>query len=221
MDKGTFFRSRIFAVAAALVLAAAVLAGAGQSTVYAAYTVEGVSLPLSESGYRAGDYRGAGLCWQFAQHIYYSIWNRVFSMNAGSEDDLLRDYPGGEERRITAENARRFISAAPLGSVIRLQGTTDGPDSVKCNRHSLILLDKTETGCTVYHDWAGYASVDTFTWTQFEYQFRRTTDFGYFKYIKCPGVEALTLEYTGEETEKEMVISSKMNSVAVITEKKR
>ena len=211
------------AVGAAMVLTLAVF-GSGTfavSTQAATYTINGVTLPLSETGYRVGEYRGAGMCWQFARHIYYKIWNRFFYQGSGTEDDMLREYPSGEERRITAEHARLFISAAPLGSVIRLQSVLEGPDSTEGNRHSLILLDKNEYGCTLYHDWAGNATISTFSWAEFEYEFQHKIDFGYFKYIKYPGAKALQYSYSGETVEKEMVISSGIYSTAEIIELKR
>ena len=186
------------------------------------YVINGTVLPLSESGYVPGQYRGSGVCWEFARHIYYCIWHRLFYQNPGSDDDMLRDYPGGEERRITAEHARLFISAAPVGSVIRLQSVSTGPDSTKSNRHSLILLDKTDTGCTVYHDWSGYATIDTFTWAEFENQFRKKIDFGYFKYIKYPGAQALQYDYEGQEnTTRELVISTKIQGTVELVSTKR
>ena len=211
------------AIGAALVLTAAVFISGtfAINTQAATYTINGVTLPLSETGYREGELRGAGKCWEFARHVYYKIWNRFFYQGGGTDDDMLREYPSGEERRITAEHARLFISAAPLGSVIRLLDELEGPDTTQCNRHSLILLDKTEDGCTLYHDWAGNATISTFTWAQFEYEFQHKIDFGYFKYIKYPGAKALQYSYSGETVEKEMVISSGIYSTAEIMELKR
>ena len=134
---------------------------------------------------------------------------------------MLRDYPSGEARRITAENARIFITAAPLGSVIRLQASPYGPDSTAGNRHSLILLDKNEYGCTLYHDWSGYATINSFTWKEFENRFRTSIDFGYFKYIKYPGAKALQYEYSSEETSKELVISSRIQDTRELLMTKR
>ncbi|MBQ9032145.1 MAG: hypothetical protein IJ106_11940 [Parasporobacterium sp.] len=211
-------------IGAVLLLSAVLLtAAAGSRPAFAAspFTVNGVGLPLAEKGYRIGDYRGAGMCWEFARHIYYQIWNCFFYQGGGTEDDMLREYPSGEARRITAENARRFITAAPVGSVIRLQAVQEGPDTVKCNRHSLILLAKSEEGCTLYHDWSGYATVGTFTWQQFAEQFRYKIDFGYFKYIKYPGAKALRDDYTAVQTGKELMISSRIYHDAEILEMKR
>ena len=193
------------------------------SDVYSAekYVINGTELPLQEKGYIPGDYMGAGQCWLVAQHIYYSIWGRFFYQNPGSDDDMLRDYPLGEARRVTAANARLFISEAPVGAVIRIQEDPEGPDELKTNRHSLILLDKTEEGCTVYHCWASYSSVSTYTWKEFEKEFRYTVDFGNFKYIKYPGAKALKNDNAIYKMEKELVISSDMHRAVEITEKKR
>lgn len=209
---------------AALLLAAAVVifcTAAGPVSAAQSYTINGVTLPLEEKGYKDGDYRGAGLCWQFARHIYYNIWGCFFYLDRGGYDDMLRDYPDGESRRITTENARLFISAAPAGSVIRLQSVLEGPDSTESNRHSLILLDKTESGCTLYHDWKGYATITTCTWAQFVEQFRYEVDFGYFKYIKYPGAKALKYDYSPQEMSKELVISSRIYGSAELSLKKR
>ena len=187
----------------------------------ATYNINGTALPLSEKGYVPGQYRGAGMCWEFARHIYYNIWHCLFYQNPGSEDDMLRDYPGGEERRINAENARLFITAAPVGSVIRLQSVSTGPDSTAGNRHSLILLAKSETGCTVYHDWSGYASIDTFTWAEFENRFRTKIDFGYFKYIKYPGAQALQVDYSSDDVSRELLISARLNDTVELVATRR
>lgn len=207
-----------------LLLMMAVFVGADTFTSRAddKWTINGVSLPLDESGYRVGDYIGGGKCWQFASHIYYKIWNRVFYQDPGSDDDMLRHYPHGNARRITAENAKLLISHAPVGAVIRLQTIESGPDSTKTqSRHSLILLDKTEDGCTLYHLWSGTATISTLTWAEFEQEYRTNIDFGYFKYIKYPGAEALDFVYDGDEMEKELVISSKMYGATEIVESKR
>ena len=193
----------------------------GDETEQTQYVINDTVLPLEEEGYIPGDYRGAGMCWEFARHIYYAVWQRFFYQNPGSDDDMLREYPGGEERRISADNARLFITAAPIGSVIRLQSVSEGPDSTEGNRHSLILLDKTESGCTVYHDWSGYAAIDTFTWEEFEENFRTSIDFGYLKYIKYPGAKVLQYEYSSEDMSKELVISSRLQGTRELVVRKR
>ena len=124
-------------------------------------------------------------------------------------------------RRITADNARFFISSAPVGSVIRIQSVPDGPDSTAGNRHSLILLHKTPDYCTLYHDWKGYATISTLTWEEFEKMFRTDIDFGYFKYIKYPAARELLYDYSATEITRELLVSSRIHQTVEITEKKR
>ena len=189
---------------------------------YADYVINGVTLPLQESGFRYGDVYGASKCWYFVQHIYFRIWGRFFSPYAGTDDDILRNYPKGEMRRITASNAKLFISAAPIGSAIRLMTSPYGSDSVSStSRHSLILLAKSETGCVLYHAWAAYATVESFTWAGFENKFRVDTDFGYFKYIKCPGAKALEYKPAAQVTNNELTVTTRLENTVEFTEKKR
>lgn len=202
------------------ILAAALIIGTPLCT-RAEYRVENTLVPLAEKGYKQGDYRGSGLCWQFAQHIYYQIWGCFFYQNPGTSDDMLRSYPGGEYRRITADNARLFISAAPLGSVIRLQASPEGPDSTQGNRHSLILVDKDSEGCTLYHDWKGYSTVSVLTWEEFEQMFRTDIDFGYFKYIKYPAARELLYDSSSVEVTREMLITSRIYDTMEMVVKKR
>ena len=188
----------------------------------ASYEINGVTLPLQENGYAEGDKKGAGLCWQFASHVYYTIWHRFFYLYAGDSDDLLREVPYGEERRITAENARLFISAAPVGSVIRLQEVIEGNDTTECSRHSLILLAKNSSGCVLYHDWGGIATVSDVTWQEFEDLFVHYIDFGYFKYIKYPGAEPLKYnELSVQDMEKKLLVHAKLQCTAELTVSKR
>ena len=209
----------------AIVLIALTAVVACSSNVYVAhadYVINGVTLPLQESGYRSGDYYGAKKCWNFVQHVYYRIWGRFFSPYAGTDDDVLRNYPKGEMRRITASNAKLFISAAPVGSAIRLMTSPYGSDSVSStSRHSLILLAKSDTGCVLYHAWAATATIEGFTWATFETKFRSGTDFGYFKYIKCPGAKALEYKPSVAQTDNEMLVTAKLTGTVEFSEVKR
>lgn len=155
------------------------------------YIINETILPLQDASYQVGDYRGNGTCWAFAQHVYWAIWGETFDQNWCTEDDMLRLYPQGEDRRITAENAKTFLTAAQPGAVIRLQEDQYAPDLELGNRHSIILLDSFEEGCVLYHAWCGFATVSVCTWEDFEHMFREMVDFGYFKYIKYPNAQPL------------------------------
>lgn len=150
------------------------------------YEINGVTIPLDEDGFRIGDYRGSGTCWEFCQHVYETIWGTGFSQFGGTEDDILQLVDTGEARRISEETAREYISHALPGAVVRMQSNPDSMDANSGSRHSMIILDVTDEGCTVYHAWAGYVSIDTLTWAEMDERFCKQTDFGYFKYIKCP-----------------------------------
>ena len=204
-----------------IALTAVLVCSANVSAAHADYIINGVTVPLEEDGFRYGDYYGSKKCWDFVLHIYYTIWDRFFLPFAGTDDDVLRNYPKGEMRRITASNAKLFISAAPVGSVIRIMSTPYGADQVSStSRHSLILLEKTEYGCVLYHAWAGTATVEGFTWATFETKFRSGTDFGYFKYIKCPGAEALEYNPLAAQ-ENEMLVTARLTGTVEFTEEKR
>ena len=163
------------------------------TSTYAATTayIGDTALPLQEEGYREWDYRGSGTCWAFAQHVYWTLWGTAFTQDIRTEDDMLRYYPFGECRRITAENAEYLISRAENGSVIRLQTDPTLPDTAEQHRHSLILVSKDDNGCVLYHAWDSYVVISYYTWQQFEDVFNRRVDFGYFKYIKYPNAKAV------------------------------
>ena len=194
------------------------LSGSGNMT-YAMYSttetfeVRGVKLPLDESGYGPDEYFGPALCWQFAYHIYEQIWGTGFDMYPDSEDDMLRNYPKtAEYRRITAQNAERIISNAEPGAVIRIQSDISGPDTTEGSRHSLILVQKDEYGCTLYHSWGGISTIKYYTWYRVEEVFNHYIDFGYFKYVKFPGAGALNAD--GTMTEAAEMLSKTADELA-------
>ena len=213
---------KLIKISAVIVIVLVVAFSSNAYETYADYVINGVTLPLKESGYGYGDIYGASKCWYFVQHIYYRIWGRFFSPYAGTDDDILRNYPKGEMRRISASNAKLFISAAPLGSCIRLMTSPYGSDSVaSTSRHSLILLAKNESGCVLYHAWAAVSCVDYFSWESFESRFRYEYDYGYFKYIKCPGAKPLEYKPAVRQTENELTVTARLADTVEFTEVKR
>ena len=155
------------------------------------YTINDVYIPLQEDSYRERDYRGRGTCWEFTQHVYSTIWGTEFSQYGGTDDDMLREYPMGQARRITAQNAQYFVTNAENGAVFRIQEDPEAPDTMEGNRHSFILVAKNEKGCVLYHAWNSYTCISYLSWDQMEQIFRTDIDFGYFKYIKFPGAQPL------------------------------
>ncbi len=153
----------------------------------AEYVIQGrsseITLPLS------GLYPGARStnCWQFAQTVYKAVWGINFTGERGTGDDLLRNVPKGSARAITTENTRNYISEARLGAVIRISTYIDGDDNNGRYKHSMILIDKTDDGFTVYEGSVnGRVRIKSYTWSEFANGYFGN-HYGYYKYIKWPG----------------------------------
>ncbi|MEG1633596.1 MAG: S-layer homology domain-containing protein [Oscillospiraceae bacterium] len=157
------------------------LAPALTGAALADYEVNGLQIPLP--GYEVGAY--ANNCRTFAGEIYRLLWNAELSSYRGTDDDMLRELPEGEARRITPENTKAYISAAALGSAIRICDNIDGNDSQGTKMHSQILAQRDEEGFTVYEGNIGSrVRLKYFTWDEYVASWGRYT---YFKYIKWPG----------------------------------
>ena len=152
-------------------------------------------IPIVEDNIYYGEPRwpsyGYRECWSFAQTVYTNIWWQVFNSYAGTSDDLLRNIPRGDERRITAENAKRFLLQTEPGAVIRIGDTIQGKDNVGNKYHSQILLEKCKTGVVLYESNSYKTSIEFYTWEMYEDIYGK---YLYFKYIKFPGAYKATNE---------------------------
>ena len=155
------------------------------------YVINGVSVSRTSSSITDN-------CFTYALEIYRKIWGTDFSSDPSSSDNMLRNITSAEGRRLTAENVKKYISAAALGSVIRLTGSAYLNTSSGSVGHSQLLVQKDADGFTVlesnvtggsrekYYTWAGYVS-----W------WKQTADRDYFHYIKWPGASP----YSGQVTD--------------------
>ena len=181
------------ALSLALVLAMLVMfvpGSLGGMTVKAAstYVVRGVTVPLTDAGDRyklGGSYWN---CWEFAQTVYQRIWNTSFSSYRGTADDMLRNVPAGDSRLLTAENVKKYISAAEVGAVLRIADYIDGNDGYNDGKatkiHSQILVYKDANGFATYENRAnsvGGTSMDYLSWA--EYARRWGGAWGNYKYF--------------------------------------
>lgn len=179
-------RRKLLSVLLALCLAAALVpalsAGAQAAS---SYTVNGVTVPVA--GYEEGAV--STNCRTFAGTIYEILWGETFTSYRGTSDDLLRDVAAGSDRALTAENVKKYISAAALGATIRIGDDIDGNDSQGTKMHSQILVYKDENGFTVYEGniSGGYVRLKYFTWEGYAQSW---SAYKYFKYIKWPGAAA-------------------------------
>ena len=156
------------------------------------YQVGYATLPFVENNIYYGEpgwpSYGYRACWSFAWEVYWRIWGEGFNSFAGTDNDLLRHVGKGDERRITVDNAKRFLSAARPGAVIRISDTIEGTDTEGTKYHSQIMLEHDSTGVVIYESTNGGTWIDHYTWGSYvacygEYEF--------FKYIKFPGAEPL------------------------------
>lgn len=178
---------KVFKKTLAVLLVMVMLISTVPMALAASYTVTGkntVTIPVV--GYEPGVSHCN--CWEFAQTIYQKIWGTSFSSYRGTNDDMLRSV-GNSARSITADNTKQFISAAPLGSVIRISTVLDGNDAANTNyQHSQILIQKDENGFTVYEgNIEGKVRIKYFTWTNYASSW---ANWKYFKYIKYPNATA-------------------------------
>ncbi len=146
---------------------------------------------------------GKGECWKYANAIYKLIWKENFSNQFSSGGNMLRDL-NDDQRSISAEHTKAFISSARLGASIRIsnarkdrdpqQFAHDGvggklSDGSTKNGHNIILVAKSATGFTYIESTDAGRSTHTKTWAQFASDFAR---YKYFKYIKYPNAGAYT-----------------------------
>ena len=198
----------------------------------ASYTIEGkntVSIPIGEYTHMGPVFRdddGYGNCWAFAQMVYKKVWDTNFTYYRNTNDDMLRNVTGGAARKVTAENAKKFITAAAPGAVIRMCGEyiegSDGLNGGKTTKlHSVMLVSKDSNGCVIYDSNVNYGTEKNpdcrtrlrhYTWKEFESTFGV---FKYFKYIKWPGSEpynvSITLSNPSAVSNEGAVISAKLN----------
>lgn len=148
----------------------------------ASYQVEGVSLPLKKHPDGGRSY-GKDKCWAFAEMVYKKIWRQSLTCYRDTADDFLRGVPTGQDRAITAKNTKLFVEQIPLGANIRVADNINGGDRNGRNRHSQILVQKDESGFTVYESVNKMVRVRYYTWQQYAAKYAH---YKYFKYIKFP-----------------------------------
>ena len=160
---------------------------AGAATTYVVNGADGAVI-LPADGLEPGTW--SNNCWTFAQTVYKIIWGENFSGDRGTADDLLRSVPTGSARAITTENTRAFITAAALGSTIRISTYVDGDDNNGRYKHSMILIGKDADGFTVYEGSInGRVRIKYYTFSEFANGYFGRY-YGYYKYIKWPGAPA-------------------------------
>jgi len=129
-------------------------------------------------------HQGTNGCVKYAMAMYKIIWGSSYTNSFSESINMLRNL-SDSELTLTAEHLKKYVSAAPIGSVLRVSTpaflhSTDGWG------HSVIIVDKSETGFTVFENWNSGVYEHTYTWQSF---IDKDTDSSttYIKYIKWPG----------------------------------
>lgn len=151
------------------------------------YLIHNAILPCAINGkyYGAPDWPGYGIkaCRLFAGSVYARIWNEGFTSYAGTDDDLLSCVKNDGERKITRENAEKWIGQAEPGAVIRICDQISGNDSQGKFMHSQILVHKDAFGCVIYESRDDETNLAYYTWQEYVDQYKK---YVHFKYIKWP-----------------------------------
>ena len=149
------------------------------------YTINGVTVSLYSSSI-------TGNCYTYAMEIYRKIWGTGFSGYSSSSNDMLRNITSLEGRKLTAENVKNYISAAALGSVIRLTNSANVFSSSNGTGHSQLLVQKDANGFTLLEsNVTGGRREKYWTWSGYvQWWAVNTSNRGYFQYIEWPGAPA-------------------------------
>lgn len=146
-------------------------------------------------------------CWAYANNIYTKIWGEGVSASI-STNNLLSGL-SVEEKRLTEDNLKEYISYAALGSAIRLTSYSGLYDAYDFVGHSQVIVQKDENGFTVleggmscpgarrehYYTWAEYCRV----WSSPNYH--------YIKYIVWPNAVSVS----DIDTEKQEALVTHMD----------
>lgn len=144
-------------------------------------------------------------CWQYAWNLYKYIWGSSFTSYRTENTNYLRNLSAAD-LTISADHLQKYISKAPLGSVLRFSSSaTFNSDDNDGLGHSAILVGKSATGFTVCEGgYLGTCHEGTLSFTEAA---RQLINEGkeYIKYIKWPGG---TDAYTGSSSPEVTVIGS-------------
>lgn len=151
-------------------------------TAYAENThvINGVSVTYRSSAIKNN-------CWRYANEIYKIIWNQEFSNNRNTSDNMLRNISAESDLALNSENLKAYVSAAPIGAVIRITGKSCLFVSRDSVGHSQIIVDKDANGFTVFESNIGkssnpYSREFSYTWESYVRSWNKDDNHRYIKY---------------------------------------
>ena len=154
------------------------------------YVVQGVTITAR----MVGDHDD---CWSWARALYNIIWGVKFTSDwEGTEEtgmNFIRNLTD-EERLLTGENLKKFISQSALGCTLRICSCPRSCSNInkdgcsKHEKHSLIVVDRDADGMVVMDNMTGNGSdrfaTRYYTWDKFASHWAK---YKMIKYIKWPG----------------------------------
>ena len=156
------------------------------------YTINGKNIRASDASSSSGE------CWAYANAIYKKIWGVNFNSYFSDSDNFLRDFED-EDLILTAERLEQFVSAAALGSSLRICNqinlhANDGYINGEKPGHNQIIVQKDSEGFTVVQGGLSdspHRREDYYTWQSFVDTWWLGGTYHYIKYIKWPGAPSL------------------------------
>lgn len=155
------------------------------------YTINGKNVRFDDF------YSSPHECWAYASKVYRKIWGESFTNQFGDTNNMLRK-KHDSELKLTVEHLKEYVSAAPVGSCLRIcngQYLHAGDDW----GHSQIIVQKDNKGFTVFEGGLSaypYCREKYYTWKEYIKTDWLGGTYRYIKYIKFPGVNPETPEVT-------------------------
>ena len=90
---------------------------------------------------------GHWCCQLYANQAYYRIWGKSYVLNNANN---MMSKVDGANRKLTAENLKKYLSYAPAGAVLRISPDPNGDNSGKGMGHTLIYCGMNSSGDGAY-----------------------------------------------------------------------
>lgn len=90
---------------------------------------------------------GHWCCQLYANQAYYRIWGKSYVLNNANN---MMSKVNGANRKLTAENLKKYLSYAPAGAVLRISPDPNGDNSGKGMGHTLIYCGMNSSGDGAY-----------------------------------------------------------------------
>ena len=164
------------------------------------YTINGVTVAATDFS------SSPGQCWKYANNLYNKVWGYNFTSYRTTDDNLLKGY-SASDLTLTEAHLKAYVSAAPVGSVLRVTNSTylnanDGAG------HSMFIVSIDSEGFTVLQGGLNdspYRAETYYTWSGFMNTRWLGGKWEYIKYIKC-GTTTAPLTNSGSSGETASVM---------------